>query len=34
MTTWPIALGIFAMGYALPLLWHHARELLDDLAPR
>lgn len=32
--TWPTALAIFAMGYALPLLWHQARELLDVLAPR
>lgn len=32
--TWPTALALFAMSYALPVLGHQARELLNELAPR
>lgn len=33
-TTWPTALALFTIGYALPLLWRYTRQLADVLAPR
>lgn len=32
--TWPAALALFALAYAIPHAWHHAQNLADALAPR
>ncbi|MCF6391039.1 hypothetical protein L2K20_29115 [Mycobacterium sp. MBM] len=31
--SWPTALALFYLSAAVPIAWHHARELLDELAP-